>query len=229
MPESQRDTAQRKRADARKGRRKTSDDHDESTEAPPSEDGISAEEQPLEAVKHAAKVAAASAALGAVAAAARALAERRGSEDEEHESQNGEQEPQSAPDPEQQPAAEAEPDKPEESGDDQGAEPEPRPPEAPRARQEDAHGASPEKAREVVEKARRQLGALLGKEPETVSSLESTGDGWLATLEVVEVPRIPESTDVLASYEIELDEDLNLRRYARVRRYHRSQAERGGA
>ena len=78
-------------------------------------------------------------------------------------------------------------------------------------------------------KAREQLGSLLGKEPEAVSALESTGEGWLVTLEVVEVNRIPESTDVLASYEIELDDDLNLRRYARVRRYSRSQADQGGA
>ena len=95
--------------------------------------------------------------------------------------------------------------------------------------QEPAPGASPEEAREVVGKAREQLGALLGKEPEAVSALESTGDGWLVTLEVVEVTRIPESTDVLASYEVELDDDLNLRRYARVRRYYRSQSDHGDA
>ena len=64
--------------------------------------------------------------------------------------------------------------------------------------------------------------------PTPVSSLERTDDGWLATVEVVEVSRVPESTDVLASYEIDLDDDRNLRRYARVRRYHRSQADREG-
>jgi hypothetical protein len=90
-------------------------------------------------------------------------------------------------------------------------------------------GTSPEEAGDVVRHARRQLSALLGKEPEAVSALENTGDGWLVTLEVVDVSRIPESTDVLASYEIELDEDLKLRRYARVRRYNRSQADQGGA
>jgi hypothetical protein len=41
------------------------------------------------------------------------------------------------------------------------------------------------------------------------------------------VARIPESTDVLASYEMELDGDGNLRRYGRVRRYRRSQADNG--
>jgi Gas vesicle synthesis protein GvpO len=44
---------------------------------------------------------------------------------------------------------------------------------------------------------------------------------------VVELSRIPESTDVLALYEMELDDDRNLMRYDRVRRYYRSQADRG--
>jgi hypothetical protein len=78
-----------------------------------------------------------------------------------------------------------------------------------------------------VQRARDQLEALLERSVESVSSLERTNDGWLVTLEVVEVSRIPESTDVLASYQMELDEDRNLRRYARVRRYHRTAAERG--
>ena len=61
----------------------------------------------------------------------------------------------------------------------------------------------------------------------SVSSLERTHDGWVVALEVVELSRIPESTDVLASYELELDDDLNFRRYQQARRYHRSQAARG--
>jgi hypothetical protein len=68
---------------------------------------------------------------------------------------------------------------------------------------------------------------LLERPVESVSAFERTHEGWLVTLEVVEVSRIPESTDVLASYEVELDDDRNLRRYARVRRYIRSQADRG--
>jgi hypothetical protein len=46
-------------------------------------------------------------------------------------------------------------------------------------------------------------------------------------LEVVEVARVPESTDVLASYELELDDDNGLRSLARVRRYYRAQADNG--
>src|ERR671935_1760115 len=115
--------------------------------------------------------------------------------------------------PEPQPAAEAQP--------------EPEPPAQDESRDDRPPGASPSEAGEAVRQAREQLEALLGRRPESVSGMERTHDGWLVTVEVVEVSRIPESTDVLASYEIELDDDRNLRRYARVRRYHRSQAEQG--
>ena len=74
--------------------------------------------------------------------------------------------------------------------------------------------------------ARDQLQELLGKAVESASALERTKNGWVTTLEVVEVSRIPETTDVLASYELELDENLGLRSYRQVRRYSRSQAQR---
>src|SRR5207302_5862827 len=95
------------------------------------------------------------------------------------------------------------------------------------AREEPVQGASPDEASETVQRARQQLSALLERPVESVSAFERTHDGWLVTLEVVEVSRIPESTDVLASYEMELDDERNLKRYARVSRYHRSRADHG--
>jgi hypothetical protein len=44
-------------------------------------------------------------------------------------------------------------------------------------------------------------------------------------LEVVEVSRIPDSTDILASYELTLDDDGRLAQMTRTRRYLRSQLE----
>ena len=76
----------------------------------------------------------------------------------------------------------------------------------------------------AVQAAREQLRQLSGTEAETVSSFAHTRDGWRVTLEVVEVRRIPETTDVLASYSVELDDDGNLVAYERVRRYQRSEA-----
>jgi len=87
-------------------------------------------------------------------------------------------------------------------------------------------GGTPEETTDVVRRAREQLEALQGREPESVSSLERTLTGWTATFEVVELARVPDSTDVMASYEVVLDEQKNVTRYARTRRYYRSQADR---
>jgi gas vesicle protein GvpO len=222
--------AQKKRANARERRRGQGDQPQEERN-----DGAAErdDEQPLEAVKHAAKVAAAGAAVGAAAAAARALTSRpdddagpdtpttepKGRTDTEREGRT-ETETASRLEPEQQE---------EPSPAESGGEPEARGAE-PIGEQQQEHerrGAAPQDAKATVEQAREQLEALLNRPVESVSAFERTHDGWLVTLEVVEVSRIPESTDVLASYEMELDEDRNLMRYARVRRYHRSQADRG--
>jgi hypothetical protein len=76
----------------------------------------------------------------------------------------------------------------------------------------------------MVQAAREQLRQLNGSVAEAVSSFARTRDGWRVTLEVVEVRRIPETTDVLASYAVELDGDGDLMAYERVRRYQRSEA-----
>jgi hypothetical protein len=225
--------AQRKRSEARERRR---------GQAPPSEnqpgDGaIEGSEEPLEAVKHAAKVAAAGAAVGAAAAAARALTSH--SDDEEHESEPADEakgapaaEPESS-EAEARPSDDGPADKADATAAEQDSQDAERrssrdqPSEGAPASEEPVRGASPDEATETVQRARQQLSDLLERPVESVSAFERMHDGWLVTLEVVEVSRIPESTDVLASYEVDLDDDRNLRRYARVRRYIRSQSDRG--
>ncbi len=80
-------------------------------------------------------------------------------------------------------------------------------------------------ARAVAELAKRELSELMGKEPESVSSLERDDDGWRVTLEFLELERIPNTSDVMASYEATIDGDGELVEYRRVRRYTRSQAD----
>jgi len=86
-------------------------------------------------------------------------------------------------------------------------------------------GASEDEVDAVVATARRRLETLLGTDVERVSGLERANGQWQVMLEVVEVARIPESTDVLATYEVDLDEDGDLLGVGRVRRYRRSQVE----
>ena len=209
---TKREEAQKRRAEGRQKRRANAP---EASEEPKQEE--TSGEEPLDTVKHAAKVAAAAAAVGAAMGAARAMT--GGSDDGDEPRRAPEPESEQEQEPEQKPEAEQEPEA------EQPAEPEPR---AEREKPEQRpSGAKPSESRRVVEAAREQLSALLGKDADSVSGLDRNGDGWVVTLEVVEVARIPESTDVLASYEVELDGDRNLVRYQRVRRYYRSQADDG--
>ena len=73
----------------------------------------------------------------------------------------------------------------------------------------------------VAQSAARQLLELTGREAEGVTGLERTDDGWKIIVEVVEVRRIPDTTDVLALYEVAVDEDGDLESYRRLRRYTR--------
>jgi outer membrane biosynthesis protein TonB len=86
-------------------------------------------------------------------------------------------------------------------------------------------GTDAGEAAQVVRQARQELESLLGSKPESVSGFEHVDGKWSVTLEVVDVRRVPESTDVLSSYEVVLDEERNLVSARRLRRYRRSQVE----
>jgi hypothetical protein len=75
------------------------------------------------------------------------------------------------------------------------------------------------KATEVAEQAAGQLSDLLGREPEAVTGLRRTDDGWTVQVEVLELRRVPNTTDVLALYDVEVDGQGELVGYRRVRRY----------
>jgi hypothetical protein len=100
--------------------------------------------------------------------------------------------------------------------------------ERPRARQAPRRGAEREELEKVAAQARELLRSLRGVDAESVSGVARTQNGWKVTLEVVELRRIPESTDVLASYEVELDGNCDFLGFERGRRYHRAHAELDG-
>ena len=82
---------------------------------------------------------------------------------------------------------------------------------------------------DVVKRAKQQIEELTGRPVEGVLGLQRDSDdgGWIVTVEILELRRVPDSTDVLGSYAVSLDERGQLREYARTRRYHRSQVEEG--
>jgi hypothetical protein len=71
----------------------------------------------------------------------------------------------------------------------------------------------------AVRYARAHLADLTGKQAEAVSALTRTSDGWQIVLEIVELERIPQSTDILASYAVDLSNDGELMGYQRIDRY----------
>ena len=78
---------------------------------------------------------------------------------------------------------------------------------------------------QLAQRARDQLAEITGLKPEGVTSLEQNDDStWSVTVELLELSRVPETDDVLGSYETEIDETGELLGYRRVSRYPRSQA-----
>jgi hypothetical protein len=78
----------------------------------------------------------------------------------------------------------------------------------------------------VARRAAEHVGALTGRHPETVISIEPRDGKWCVGVEVVEARRIPDSADILAIYEVLVRPDGELLSYRRVRRYTRGQVDR---
>ncbi|MEU3708790.1 gas vesicle protein [Streptomyces catenulae] len=78
-------------------------------------------------------------------------------------------------------------------------------------------------AAQAMRYAVEQLQELLGRTPESVSTVKPTDEGWEAAVEVLELERVPSTTSVMASYRVRLDDDGGLVAYERVRRYTRGQ------
>jgi hypothetical protein len=74
----------------------------------------------------------------------------------------------------------------------------------------------------------QQITELIGKDPDSVSGVEPLDDGWRVTVEIVEDHRIPSSTDLLGTYQIEVDPEGELLAYRRVRRYARGRGDSDG-
>jgi hypothetical protein len=75
----------------------------------------------------------------------------------------------------------------------------------------------------VAKRVREELAAMTGLSAESVTALKRNEDGgWTVTIEMLELSRIPETDDVLGSYEVDTDADGELEGYRRLARYPRS-------
>jgi hypothetical protein len=78
-------------------------------------------------------------------------------------------------------------------------------------------------AAELSQAAMTTVQELTGYEPEAVTGLEWGGEFWDVTVEVLELARVPNTTDVLGSYVVQLDEQGTLRGLKRRNRFVRGQ------
>jgi hypothetical protein len=81
--------------------------------------------------------------------------------------------------------------------------------------------------REIAESAVEQVHDLIGRPVESITGVQRDGDEWTVTLEVLELERVPMTTDVLGSYEVTMDRDGELVGTQRTRRYPRAEAGEG--
>lgn len=70
--------------------------------------------------------------------------------------------------------------------------------------------------------ASEQFQQLSGRTPESVSGLTRRDDGWQVSVEVVELERVPHTTDVLSTYEVTVDHHGQLAGCERRGRFIRS-------
>jgi gas vesicle protein GvpO len=79
---------------------------------------------------------------------------------------------------------------------------------------------------ELARAAMTAVNELTGYRPEAMTALEwdDDSDTWRVTVEVLELARVPNTTDVIGAYEMRLDPQGVLHGYKRLRRFPRGES-----
>jgi Gas vesicle synthesis protein GvpO len=79
-------------------------------------------------------------------------------------------------------------------------------------------------SRDIAERAVEQMQSLMDRRIEAVTGIDRDGDEWTVTLEVLELERVPSTTDVIGKYEVTLDKDGEMTGMQRTRRFPRAES-----
>jgi len=140
-------------------------------------------------------------------------------EDEEDPEEAGRDAPSAEKEQEPETAADSEPDEGEEAQPEQ----DPGADESEETGDSSANGSVTDGERmELLDQARKYAVQLTGHPVESFSSLEREDRGWRIGMEVVELSRVPSTTDVLGSYQLVLTDEGELVDFRRGHRYSRN-------
>ncbi len=73
------------------------------------------------------------------------------------------------------------------------------------------------KMTELAKRARQQLSDVTGFQPVAVVGSYKDAEGWHITVDMLEMARLPESTDILGTYAVSLDEEGNMLKFEKKR------------
>jgi hypothetical protein len=74
----------------------------------------------------------------------------------------------------------------------------------------------------AVRRAVTDFAVFVQQEPERISGIRRSDDGWSVLVDVLELERVPATTSVLATYRVDLDSEGEIRGYERLRRFTRA-------
>jgi hypothetical protein len=76
---------------------------------------------------------------------------------------------------------------------------------------------------DLIDRTKRQMASVTGLAPETVTRFDRGEEGWSVGIDMVEHRAIPRTQDVLATFDVMVDDDGTVRRWKRTGRFLRCQ------
>lgn len=74
---------------------------------------------------------------------------------------------------------------------------------------------------EVQKKILPEIKELLRKEPESIASIEKSGEGWVVQCHVLEKKSVPETYDLLKVFEFKLDKNAKITEFKQIKKIRR--------